>query len=133
MSLDHLPRITGRLKVRQIKSGTADGFEVVRTGTSATGEVAPTHGGSNRGCSESEQLEDLLGLSPVMLALLREALEAWVEQFDAPDKADDTDHYVFSADLVEWFADWRLRVRTALTPASASPAGIAIAQEADHG
>ena len=133
MSLDHLPWIAGRLKVRRIGNRRTDGHVLIRTDISPAAEVAVVHGGSTRRCSEAEQLAELLGLSPVMLELLREALGAWAEQFDAMDEADDTDHYVSGADLVEWFADWRLRVRTALTPASACSADIAIVREANHG
>ena len=50
-------------------------------------------------------------LSPAMRSLLAEALGAWSEQFDGPD---DRDLSVSGADLVEWFAEWRLRVRTEL-------------------
>lgn len=55
-------------------------------------------------------------LSPVMQALLAEALGAWSEQFDGPE---DHDLSISGADLVEWFAEWRLRVRDQL---SAQPA-----------
>ncbi len=47
-----------------------------------------------------------------MLALLREALAAWAEQFDEPE---DQDLSVSGADLVDWFSQWRLRVREQLT------------------
>ena len=50
-------------------------------------------------------------LSPTMQSLLTEALGAWSEQFDGPD---DQDLSVSGADLVDWFADWRLRVRAEL-------------------
>ncbi len=133
MSLDHLPRIAGRLEVQRIENGSADGHALVRTDISPAAEVAIVRGRSGCGGREPEQLAELLGLSPVMLELLREALGAWAQQFDAPDEADDADHYVSGADLVEWFADWRLRVRAALTPASACPTVIATAREADHG
>ncbi len=133
MSLDHLPWIAGRLEVRRIENGPADGHALVRTDTSPAIEVAVVRGRSGCGGREPEQLAELLGLAPVMLELLREALGAWAQQFDAPDEADDADHYVSGADLVDWFADWRLRVRTALTPASAGPAATATARETDHG
>jgi hypothetical protein len=53
-----------------------------------------------------------LPLSPTMQSLLAEALGAWSEQFDGPD---DHDLSVSGADLVDWFADWRLRVRAELS------------------
>ena len=114
MSLDHLPEISGRLLVLPFEDRIADGFGLIRTDTSPAVEVAIVHDGSDRGVGEAAQYAQLFGLSPVMLALLREALDAWSEQFDAPDDAPDTDQYVSGADLVEWFAGCRLRVREQL-------------------
>ena len=111
MSLDHLPEISGPLLVLPFE----DRIGLIRTDTSPEVEVAIVHDGSDRAVGEAKQYAQLLGLSPVMLALLREALEAWAEQFDAPDDAPDTDHYVSGADLVEFFAGWRMRVREQLT------------------
>ena len=54
---------------------------------------------------------ELLPLSPMLQSLLAEALGAWAEQFDGPD---DQDLSVSGADLVDWFADWRVRVRAEL-------------------
>ncbi len=56
-----------------------------------------------------------------MLALLREALAAWSEQFDATEDATDAEQYGAGTDLLEWFSDWRSRVRNHL----ASPSGTA--------
>ncbi len=114
MSFDHLPEISGRLLVLPFEDRVEDGFGLIRTDTSPAVEVAIVHDGSDRGIGEAEQYAQLLGLSPVMLTLLQEALGAWAEQFDAPDDAPDEDHYVSGSDLVEWFADWRLRVREGL-------------------
>ena len=114
MSLDHLPEISGRLLVVPFEDRVEDGFGLVRTDTTPAVEVAIVHDGSDRGIGEAEQYAHLLGLSPVMLTLLREALAAWEEQFDAPDDAPGRDHYVSGSDLIEWFSDWRLRVRRGL-------------------
>ncbi len=114
MSFDHLPEITGRLLVLPFEDRVEDGFGLIRTDTSPAIEVAIVHDGTDRGIGEAEKYAQLLGLSPVMLTLLQEALGAWAEQFDAPDDAPDGDHYVSGSDLVEWFADWRLRVREGL-------------------
>jgi hypothetical protein len=46
--------------------------------------------------------------------LINEALAAWSDQFDG-DPA--TDISVNGGDLVDWFADWRLRMREALKAA----------------
>ncbi len=113
MSFDHLPEIAGRLLVLPFEDRVEDGFGLIRTDTSPAIEVAIVHDGSDRGIGEAEQYAQLLGLSPVMLMLLQEALGAWAEQFDAPDDPDE-DVSVDGGDLVEWFADWRLRVREGL-------------------
>ncbi len=113
MSFDHLPEISGRLLVLPFEDRVEDGFGLIRTDTSPAVEVAIVHDGSDRGIGEAEQYAQLLGLSPVMLTLLREALGAWAEQFDAPDDPDE-DVSVDGGDLVEWFAEWRLRVREGL-------------------
>ena len=49
-----------------------------------------------------------------MSELLPEATQAWSEQFDGPD---DRDLSVSGTDLVDWFAQWRLRARQALDAA----------------
>ena len=49
--------------------------------------------------------------------LLAEALGAWSEQFDGPE---DHDLSISGADLVEWFAEWRLRARDQLSAQSAT-------------
>ena len=48
----------------------------------------------------------LIVAAPKMSALLREALDDW-PQFD-------TDDDVNGGDMVDWFAQWRIRVREAL-------------------
>ena len=116
MSLEHLPEISGRLLVLPFEDRLEDGFCLIRTDTSPPVEVAIVHDGSDRGIDKAEQYAQLLDLSPVMLTLLREALGAWAERSDAPDDAPGGEHYVSGADLVEWFAGWRLRVREGLAP-----------------
>ena len=53
-----------------------------------------------------------------MFLLLLEALEAWADQFDGPQ---DEDAYVSGTDLLEWFSDWRLRLRAALSSSLVDP------------
>ncbi len=89
--------------------GIEGGFCLIRTDTSPVVEVAIVHDGSDRGIGEAKQYAQLLSRSPVMLALLKQALAAWAEAFDAPDDTD-KDVSVNGGDLVEWFAEWRLRV-----------------------
>lgn len=64
-------------------------------------EVSLIHDGADRGVGEAEQYAKLLAGAPVMLTLLRAALTAWSERFDAPD--DTLDARVSGGDLVEWF------------------------------
>ena len=113
MSFDHLPEISGRLLVLPFADRLGSGFGLMRTDTSPAVELAIVHDGTDRGIGETEQYAQLLGVSPVMLTLLQEALGAWAERFDAPDNPDE-DVSVDGGDLVEWFADWRLRVREGL-------------------
>lgn len=53
-------------------------------------------------------------VGPDLPAVLIEALQAWGEQFDGEP---DSDLDVSGADLVDWFAQWRLRAREALKAA----------------
>ena len=57
-------------------------------------------------------------VAPVVFRLLLEALEAWADQFDGPQ---DEDAYVSGTDLLEWFSDWRLRLRAALSSSLVDP------------
>ena len=114
MSLQDLPEITGRLAIQPIANGIEDGFGLVRTDTDPSVEVAIIHDGADRGIGEAEEYARLLSLSPIMLTLLREALGAWAMQFDGPNGASDADLYVSGADLLEWLAGWRMRVRQKL-------------------
>ena len=61
--------------------------------------------------AESQANAGLFAASKTMAGLLEEATTAWAEQFDG---GDDQDRSVSGADLVEWFARWRLRARTVL-------------------
>jgi hypothetical protein len=58
----------------------------------------------------------LFAASKAMAQVLREAVTAWEEQFEA---ADGEKASVSGADLLAWFAQWRLRARRALAQASA--------------
>ncbi len=117
MSFDHLPEISGPLLVLPFADRIEEGFGLIRTDTSPAVEVAIVHDGSDRGIGEAEQYAQLLSRSPVMLALLKQALAAWAEKFDAPDDTDE-DVSVNGGDLVDWFAQWRLRVREGLAALS---------------
>jgi hypothetical protein len=53
----------------------------------------------------------LFAASKQMATLLDEAVQAWAAQFDGPE---DQDRSVSGADLMDWFAQWRLRARQVL-------------------
>lgn len=109
--------IKGKLAVSVVDDCSQD-LVLIRTDTSPTVEVAIVCDSADRAVGEAKAYADLLASSPPMLALLNEALGVWAEQFDGPE---DQDLSISGADLVDWFADWRLRVRAGLTPTSVSP------------
>jgi hypothetical protein len=53
----------------------------------------------------------LFAASKAMAAVLEEATQAWARQFDG---VADEDCSISGADLLDWFAQWRLRAKTAL-------------------
>lgn len=56
----------------------------------------------------------LFAASRAMAAVLHEALVAWEEQFEAPDGEEAS---ISGADLLAWFAGWRVRAQRALAQA----------------
>jgi hypothetical protein len=64
--------------------------------------------------AEAHANAGLFATSKVMAGLLEEATKVWAEQFDDPD---DQDLSISGADLLDWFAQWRLRARKALDAA----------------
>lgn len=103
-----LPTIEGHLAVRVLEDVVSDGYGLVRTDRSPAVEVAIVHDGTDHGIGETEAYVALLARAPAMKRLLDEALAFEAEALDA-------DEPVSGADLVEWFAGWRLDVRTLLT------------------
>ena len=61
--------------------------------------------------AEAQANAMLFAASRTMSELLDEATRAWAEQLDDPE---DQDCSVSGADLVDWFAQWRVRARQAL-------------------
>lgn len=81
---------------------------------SATGQwVGKVHpiGTTTEHQAEAYANAGLFAASRLMAALLTEATQAWVSQFDGPA---DQDCSISGADLMDWFAQWRLRARAAL-------------------
>ena len=56
-------------------------------------------------------------MTNLLESLIREAVNFEADAFDA-------DEGVNGADLVEWFAQWRLRARAAIRPVSAQESGV---------
>ncbi|NPD66278.1 hypothetical protein HN018_23680 (plasmid) [Lichenicola cladoniae] len=77
------------------------------------GKVHPIGEGTAH-CAEAHANAGLFAASKLMADVLDEATKAWIEQFNGPD---DQDLSVSGADLVDWFAQWRLRARKALDAA----------------
>ena len=108
MSAVILAEIGGHLTIRLFSHEDGDGFGLTRTDYSDDTQVAVIFDGSDRGTGEAEGYAQLFARAPSMLRLLRRALAEHGDAFDA-------DEQVPGADLVEWFASWRLEVRELLT------------------
>lgn len=73
-------------------------------------------------CPSPEELAEaganaaLFAASKAMAGVLREAMAAWEEQFEAPEGEDAS---ISGADLLVWFAQWRVRAKGALAQADA--------------
>ncbi len=88
------------------------GVQIVETGQ-WVGKVHPV--GHNPEChAEARANAGLFAASKSMAELLTEAVEAWAGQFDGPE---DQDLSIAGADLIDWFAEWRLSARAALREA----------------
>jgi hypothetical protein len=64
--------------------------------------------------AEAHANAGLFAASKAMATLLEEATLAWARQFDG---VGDEDCEISGADLLDWFAQWRLRARQALDAA----------------
>ncbi len=72
--------------------------------------IAPT----TENQAEAHANAGLFAASKQMAELLSEATQAWSSQFDGPENEDCS---ISGADLMDWFARWRLRARAALDAA----------------
>ena len=98
-------RVSSQCKSTDVVS---DGYGLIRTEASPATQVAVAHDGTLRGTEQAKAYVALLARAPAMRRLLDQALIFEADAFDA-------DEPVSGADLVEWFAFWRLEVRTALS------------------
>ena len=96
------------LSILVLEDVVSDGYGLIRTEASPATQVAVAHDGTLRGTEQAKAYVALLARAPAMRRLLDQALIFEADAFDA-------DEPVSGADLVEWFAFWRLEVRTALS------------------
>jgi hypothetical protein len=103
--------IADRMRVLVVEDRIEDGFGLIRTETSTPVEVAILHDGTDRGLREAEIHDRLFRLVPALVGLVNETLKVWGPQCDA---SSGSDSYISGAELVDWFTDWRRRVRQVL-------------------
>ena len=90
------------------------GVQVAATGR-WVGRAHPI-GPSPEALAEAGANAALFAASKAMAGALREAVTAWEEQFDVPEGGEAG---ISGADLLEWFARWRVRAGRALAQAGA--------------
>jgi len=95
------------VQVQVVEDRIEDGYVLGRTSESPPVEVAVLHDGAAHSLETAEQVASLLGAAGVIRELLNEATDAWAAQFDAGAP-------VSGADLLEWFALWRVAAQDAL-------------------
>ncbi len=100
--------VTEKLPVQTVEDRIEDGYGMIRTKESPAVQLAVLHDGTKIAAATAEKLASLCGYALIMRKLLVEATSAWTEQFDG-------DAEVPAADLVEWFASWRVVARAALS------------------
>lgn len=107
---------TARVKV--IEDLTDDDYGIIREPGGPRVEIAIAHDGTTEGVIEAEGLYFAIAALPALQAILTTAIGAWAGQFD---EEADGDSEVPGAELVEWFAQWRLQAKEALAEMSPPP------------
>lgn len=107
MSAGDLPGPTMPIPVLVIEDPFTDGSCLIRSDAANPIEVAIAHDGSDDARDQAEIHAQCLLRAQAMVTLLAEALTAFGDAFDG-------DAEVSGADLVEWFALWRRRLRATL-------------------
>ena len=103
-----LAEIGGHLTIEPFNNPYGYGFGLTRHDYDDNTQVAVIYDGVDRGIGEASSYAELFARCPGMQRLLDEVVAFEAEAFDE-------DEPVSGADLVQWFADWRGRVRTLLT------------------
>lgn len=77
------------------------------------------HDGTREGVHQAEAIARLITATPQLRDLLSEAIHVWAAEFDAPS---DVEGYVSGADLIDWFAQWRLKAKAVHAALNLPPA-----------
>jgi hypothetical protein len=104
---------------RSSKIGRAVEFGMIRCQEGPAVEVAVGQDGTREGVYQAEAIARLISATPQLRDLLFEAIHVWAAEFDAPP---DVEGYVSGADLVDWFAQWRLKAKAVHAALILSPA-----------
>jgi len=91
-----------------IEDPTGDGFAMIRCQDGPAAEIAVAHVGTPEGVDRAEAIARLITTTPQLRDLLSEAIHVWAAAFDAPP---DVGGCVSGGDLIDWFAQWRLRAK----------------------
>lgn len=103
-------------RVKIIEDLTDDDYGIIREPDGPRVEIAIAHDGTIDGVVEAEALSFAIAALPALQAVLEKAIKACAGQFD---EDADADPNVPGAELVDWFAQWRLeakRVLATMTP-----------------
>jgi len=98
-------------RVKIIEDFTDDDFGIIREPGGPRIEIAIAHDGAVDGVLEAERARTAITALPRLYRVLQEATQSWAEQFDGEDE---TDLRVSGADLLDWFAQWRVKAKAAL-------------------
>ena len=96
------------LRLRIIEDPAGDGFAMIRCQDGRAVEVAVAHDGTREGVDQAEAIARLITATPQLRDLVSEAIHVWAAAFDAPP---DIEGCVSGADLIDWFAQWRLKAK----------------------
>jgi hypothetical protein len=96
------------LRPKIIEDLADDGLGGIRCQNGPAVEIAVAHDGTPEGVRQAEAIARLITVTPPLHDLLSEAIHVWAAAFDAPP---DVEGYVSGADLVDWFAQWRLKAK----------------------
>jgi hypothetical protein len=114
------------LRPKIIEDLADDGFGVIRRQNGPAVEIAFVHDGTPEGVHQAEAIARLITVTPQLRDLLSEAIHVWAAAFDAPP---DVEGCVSGADLVDWFARWRLKAKAVHAALNLLPALHRVTQQ----